>query len=435
VREKATVSYQRTRFNGLATRFPLRSRLSTLSASVLCAGVLLLPFSGYAADDNKSQLKSIQQDIAEKEKSVKLQKEQRSKLLDQLQSQEKVIAQASRKLRDTQTSLTSLNKEIAALTASINKLQTQQVQQEKLLSEQLDAAFRQGQHSGVELVLSGEESQRSERILAYFGYLNAERQKNIDKLQQTRTELSTQKASLVSKQAQQKSLLGEQQNQQTRLEQARAARQKTITTLESSLEKDQAQLVEMRQNQTRLQDKIAKAEREARARAEREAKEAERVRARQQQAKSKGTTYKPTESERSLMSRTGGLGRAGGQAVWPVRGKIEHRFGETLQGELRWKGLVIDAPEGTEVKAIADGRVLMADWLQGYGLVVVVEHGKGDMSLYGYNQSALVSVGTQVRAGQPIALVGTSGGRGTPSLYFEIRRQGQAVNPLPWLGK
>ena len=77
----------------------------------------------------------------------------------------------------------------------------------------------------------------------------------------------------------------------------------------------------------------------------------------------------------------------------------------------------------------------LADWLQGYGLVVVVEHGKGDMSLYGYNQSALVSVGAQVKAGQPIALVGTSGGRGTPSLYFEIRRQGQAVNPLPWLGR
>ncbi|KOC87995.1 murein hydrolase activator EnvC [Winslowiella iniecta] len=435
MRGKAAVSYQRTQCNGLATRTPLRSRLSTLSASVLCAGVLLLPFSGYAADDNKSQLKSIQQDIAEKEKSVKLQKEQRSKLLDQLQSQEKVIAQASRKLRETQISLTSLNKEIAALNASISKLQTQQALQEKLLSEQLDAAFRQGQHNGVQLVLSGEESQRSERILAYFGYLNTARQKNIDQLQQTRTELTAQKASLVSKQAQQKSLLGEQQNQQTKLEHARVARQKTITTLESSLEKDQAQLVEMRQNQSRLQDKIAKAEREARARAEREAKEAERVRARQQQAKSKGTTYKPTESERSLMSRTGGLGRAGGQAVWPVRGNIEHRFGETLQGELRWKGLVIDAPEGTEVKAIADGRVLMADWLQGYGLVVVVEHGKGDMSLYGYNQSALVSVGTQVRAGQPIALVGTSGGRGTPSLYFEIRRQGQAVNPLPWLGR
>lgn len=402
---------------------------------MLYAGVLLLPFYTHSADDNQSQLKSIQQDIAEKEKRVKLQKEQRSKLLGQLQSQEKVIAQASRQLRETQKSLTTLNNEIAALTASIGKLQQQQEQQEKLLAEQLDAAFRQGQHSGLQLVLSGEESQRSERMLAYFGYLNDARKKSIDELQQTRTELSAQKATLVDKQAQQNTLLNQQQKQQSKLEQARTARQKTITTLESSLEKDQAQLTEMRQNQARLQDKIAKAEREARARAEREAKEAERVRARQQQAKSKGTTYKPTESERSLMSRTGGLGRASGQAVWPVRGSIEHRFGEALQGELRWKGLVIDAPEGTEVKAIADGRVLMADWLQGYGLVVVVEHGKGDMSLYGYNQSALVSVGTQVKAGEPIALVGTSGGRGTPSLYFEIRRQGQAVNPLPWLGR
>ncbi|WP_026111757.1 murein hydrolase activator EnvC [Winslowiella toletana] len=435
MREKATVSSLRTRGNGLASRVSSLSRLSTLSASVLCAGVLLLPFYSQAADDSKSQLKSIQQDIAEKEKSVKLQKQQRSQLLNQLQSQEKSIAEASRKLRSTQISLTSLNKEIEALNASISRLQKQQIEQEKLLAQQLDAAFRQGQHNGLQLVLSGEESQRSERILAYFGYLNDARQKNIDDLQQTRSELTAQKASLVDKQAQQKSLLGEQQNQQTRLEQARVARQKTITTLESSLEKDQAQLTEMRQNQARLQDKIAKAEREARARAEREAKEAERVRARQQQAKSKGTTYKPTESERSLMSRTGGLGRAGGQAVWPVRGNIEHRFGEAMQGELRWKGLVINAPEGTEVKAIADGRVLMADWLQGYGLVVVVEHGKGDMSLYGYNQSALVSVGTQVKAGEPIALVGTSGGRGTPSLYFEIRRQGQAVNPLPWLGR
>lgn len=435
MREKATVTSQRTQGNGAASRVPLRSAVFTLSASLFCAGILLMPFSSRAAQDNTSQLKSIQQDIAEKEKSVQLQKQQRSKLLDQLQSQEKIIAQASRQLRETEGSLTRLNSDISALNASISKLQTQQDSQEKLLAEQLDAAFRQGQHNGVQLILSGEESQRSERILAYFGYLNAARQKSIDELKETRTDLAAQKASLMEKQAQQKSLLNQQQAQQQKLESARVARKKTLTTLESSLEKDQAQLVEMRQNESRLRDKIAKAEREAKARAEKEAREAERVRQRQAQAKSKGTTYKPTEGERSLMARTGGLGRPSGQAVWPVRGSIEHRFGEQLQGELRWKGLVIDAPEGTEVKAIADGRVLMADWLQGYGLVVVVEHGKGDMSLYGYNQSALVSVGTQVKAGEPVALVGNSGGRGTPSLYFEIRRQGQAVNPLPWLGK
>lgn len=419
----------------MAAGVTLRSGIFTLPASVLYAGLLLLPFHSQAADDNKSVLSSLQQDIAAKEKSVLQQKQQRGKLLDQLQSQEKIIAQASRQLRDTQLTLTATNQDIASLTASIGKLQSQQARQEKLLAEQLDAAFRQGQHNGLQLLLSNEESLRSERMLAYFGYLNDARQKSIDDLKQTRSDLADQKAALVDKQAKQKNLLAQQEAQQQKLEGARVARKQTLTTLESSLEKDQAQLVEMRQNESRLRDKIAKAEREARARAEKEAREAQRVREREAQAKSKGTTYKPTEGERSLMARTGGLGRPGGQLLWPVRGSIEHRFGEQLQGELRWKGLVIDAPEGREVKAIADGRVLMADWLQGYGLVVVVEHGKGDMSLYGYNQSALVTVGTQVKAGQPVALVGTSGGRGTPSLYFEIRRQGQAVNPLPWLGK
>lgn len=435
MRVKATVLHSWTPRKQQAATLPLRASMSNLAVGVLCTSALLFSFFAFATEDNKSQLQSIQQDIAAKEKSVRLQKQQHSKLLDQLQSQEKVIAQAGYQLRDTRSSLTTLNKEISALTTSVNKLQQQQTQQESILAEQLDAAFRQGQHSGLQLIFSNEESQRSERMLAYFGYLNEARQKSIEDLKQTRSDLSAQKASLVDKQTQQKSLLAQQQSQQATLESARQARKKTITTLESLLEKDQAQLVELRQNESRLQDKIASAEREAKARAEREAREAEKARQREAQAKSKGTTYKPTDSERSLMSRTGGLGRPGGQMVWPIRGSIEHRFGEQLQGELRWKGLVIDAPEGTEVKAIADGRVLMADWLQGYGLVVVVEHGKGDMSLYGYNQSALVSVGTKVRAGQPIALVGTSGRRGTPSLYFEIRRQGQAVNPLPWLGR
>ncbi|GKX49561.1 hypothetical protein Pcaca03_42360 [Pectobacterium carotovorum subsp. carotovorum] len=387
------------------------------------------------AEDNQAQLKTLQQDIAAKEKSVQEQQKQRSALVQQLKKQEQSISQASRQLHETRNTLSTLNKELASLSASIAKLQSQQDKQQTLLSRQLDAAFRQGQHSALQLMLSGEESQRNERILAYFGYLNEARQKSINELQQTRVELADQKRQLEQKQTQQKTLLSDQQQQQQTLEQAQSDRKKTLSTLESSLEKDQQQLTELRQNETRLRDQIARAEREAKARAEREAREAAKVRAKEEQAKRSGSSYKPTEGERSLMARTGGLGRPSGQAIWPVNGRIEHRFGEPLQGELRWKGMVITAPEGTEVKAIADGTVLMADWLQGYGLVVVVQHGKGDMSLYGYNQSALVSVGAQVKAGQSIALVGTSGGQSQPGLYFEIRRQGQAVNPQPWLGR
>ncbi len=410
-------------------------KLPLLASSLLYAGSMYFSFPAHAADDNKAQLKSIQQNIADKEKSVRAQKIQRSNLLDQLESQEKVIAQASRQLRQTRTILDGLNRDISSLTRSISILEARQSKEENLLAQQLDAAFRQGQHSGIELMMSGEAGQRSDRILTYFTYLNKARQQNIESLKQTRAELAEKKSALEEKQQQQQSLLNQQQAQQTKLEQAKAARQRTLSVLESSLEKDQADLVEMRQNESRLQAKIARAEQIAKARAEQEAREAEQVRQRQAQAKAKGSTYNTTEGERELIARTGGLGRPAGQYPWPVKGKLLHRFGETLQGELRWKGLVIGAPEGTEVRAIADGRVLMADWLQGYGLVIVIEHGKGDMTLYGYNQSALVNVGSQVRAGQAIALVGTSGGRGIPSLYFEIRRQGQAVNPLSWLGR
>lgn len=414
-------------------------KLSLFCASVFCAVALLLPLLSSAAEDNKSQLKGIQQSIAEKEKEVKQQQQQRDSLQEQLKRQEETIAQASRSLRDTQGILALLSQDITELTRSMAQLQKQQLTQQDLLAQQLNAAFRQGQHGALQLLLSGEESQRNERMLAYFGYLNDARQHSIEQLEKTQALLAEKKSLLLSKQGQQTSLFTDQQSQQQKLQQARSARQKTLTSLEASLEKDQLQLVELRQNEARLRDKITRAEREAKARAEREAREAAKVRqqvqAKEQQAKKTGTRYKPSEGERSLMARTGGLGRSSGQAIWPVRGRIEHRFGEPLQGELRWKGMVITAAEGSEVKAIADGRVLLADWLQGYGLVVVVEHGKGDMSLYGYNQSALVNVGAQVRAGQPIALVGTSGGQGTPSLYFEIRRQGQAVNPQPWLGK
>ncbi|MCT8342247.1 murein hydrolase activator EnvC [Photorhabdus kleinii] len=388
---------------------------------------------------NKNQLKDLQQDIAEKEKSVQQQQQKRSSLLNQLKDQENTISKIGQSLHNTQTQLSKLNKEITALVSNIKKLEKQQKAQRDMLARQLDAAFRQGQHQGLELMFRGEEGKRGERILAYYSYLNQARQDTIVQLEQTAVDLTEQKKLEQQKQEEQKQVLTEQQQQKQQMEVARNARQKTLTELESSLKKDQKNLAELKQNETRLRDKIAKAEREAKARAEREAKEAARVRAqiaaKQKQAQKKGSSYKPTEDERALMARTGGLGRPAGQAIWPVHGKVIHEFGEALQGELRWKGMVISATESTEVKAISDGRVLLADWLQGYGLVVVIEHGKGDMSLYGYNQSALVSVGQQVRAGQPITLVGNSGGQQQPALYFEIRRQGRAVNPQPWLGR
>ncbi|WP_233114249.1 peptidoglycan DD-metalloendopeptidase family protein, partial [Aggregatibacter actinomycetemcomitans] len=143
--------------------------------------------------------------------------------------------------------------------------------------------------------------------------------------------------------------------------------------------------------------------------------------------------YKPTEQEKRLLSSTSGLGAPQKQYGFPVAGKVVNRFGSTQMGELRWKGIVIAAGSGTPVKAIADGRVILANWLQGYGLMVIVKHGDSDLSLYGYNQSLAVKEGQLVKAGQKIGEVGSSGGQSKTALYFEIRRKGVAVNPVGWL--
>lgn len=386
-------------------------------------------------NDNRVKLKDLLSNIAEKERSVKQQQAERSRLLKRLKNQEKSIAVVGRVLHETRNRLAKLAKELAQLNENISRLQQQKQLHESLLAKQLDAVFRLGKQKSIELLFKGEQGQREERILAYYSYLNAARQQTISKLQQTTTALAEQKQQKQQKQLAQKKILVKQDQEKKKLDSAQSARKKTLSSLESSLKEEQKSLAVMKRNEALLRSKIARAEREAKIRAEREAKEAARIRTKQRQAQQKGTTYRPTEDERALMARTGGLGRPIGQALWPVHGQILHHYGDNISDELRWKGMVINAPEGTEVKAISAGRVLLADWLQGYGLVVVIDHGQGDMSLYGYNQSALVNVGQQVRSGQPVALVGSSGGQQRSSLYFEIRRQGKTVNPQPWLGR
>lgn len=120
---------------------------------------------------------------------------------------------------------------------------------------------------------------------------------------------------------------------------------------------------------------------------------------------------------------------------WPVQGPILISYGSPRTAELKWKGTLIGASEGTQVKAVAPGQVVYADWLDGFGMLLVIDHGKGYMSLYGHNQSLLRQVGQKVEQGEPVALVGDSGGQERSGLYFEIRYQGEAINPTKWLAR
>ncbi|WP_392563329.1 murein hydrolase activator EnvC [Orbus wheelerorum] len=384
----------------------------------------------YCYADNKSDLQSVRQSIADQEKKLAEQKKQRIKFVEDLKRQETAIAKLLASLDKSDKLLATLLQDIGELNPQINDLEKKQVTQRQILAKQLEGAFKLGKTSSMELVFAGQESERNERIITYYRYINEERQNRINNLKKIQDEINSKKILLEQKHQSQLALQQKQKEQRDNLLVNQQQRKKTISALEQSMQLNQQKLDELKENEVALQQQIAKAERESKKIAEDEAKQAAQIKAKQQ-----NYNYNPTKDEKALMARISGIGKPNHILSWPVTGSILYQFGEPQQGELRWKGLVINAKEGTKVKAIADGRVILANWLQGYGFIVAIEHGKGDMTLYGYNQRVLVDVGDKIEAGQDIALVGTTGGQGNSSLYFEVRRDGKALDPSAWLKK
>lgn len=379
------------------------------------------------ADDNQ-RLESVRRSIEEQENRIAQQNRQRIELVKALKDQETEIANLLVSIEKNDLTLKKLSQEITELIKQIEELNLKQQRQRDVLAKQLVNVFKIGKTSSLELVFLGEKSERNERIINYYGYINRAREELINDLKNTQSQLAEKKVSLLKKKSSKKALQDRQKQEQVGLEKNHQNRKKTISSLESSMQQNQQKLAQLRENETKLQAKIAQAERESQRIAEEEARQAKDI-----QEKQKNANYTLNSDERALMARVSGIGKPQHQFNWPVNGNVKHRFGESLQGELYWKGLVIDAKEGVKVKAITDGRVLLASWLQGYGFVVALEHGKGDMSLYGYNQRVLVEVGDKIQTGQPIAIVGSSGGQNTSGLYFEIRRDGKALDPSGWL--
>ncbi|OTP90356.1 murein hydrolase activator EnvC [Gilliamella apicola] len=381
----------------------------------------------YAIDDNQ-KLQNLRQSIKEQEIRLAEQKKERTQLVNDLKQQETEIAKLLTSIEKNNATLNKLNKEIAQLIKQIDELNVKQQQQRRALAKQLETAFKLGKNTGFQLIFASEQSERNERLITYFGYINDSREQHIKALRETQVQLNEKKLALQKKQVSQQALQTKRKQEQVGLEKNRQDRKKTISSLESSMQVNQQKLAQLHENEAKLQAKIAEAERESRRIAEEEVRQAKNI-----QAKQKNNNYTLSPEERSLMARVSGIGKPKHQFNWPVNGSVLHRFGESLHGELYWKGMVINAKDGTQVKAITDGRVILASWLQGYGFVVAIDHGKGDMSLYGYNQRVLVAVGDKIYSGQPIALVGSSGGQNSSGLYFEIRRDGKALNPSGWL--
>ncbi|WP_447759922.1 murein hydrolase activator EnvC [Aeromonas veronii] len=411
------------------------------------------------------QLGTMQSQIKEQQKTIKLSKQELAKLNTQLKADEQAISAAAAKLNQTRQQLKQNQQTLATLQKDKLALEGQAKHQKQLLAKQAESAFQAGNHDYLKLLLNQQDPAKLSRSLDYYDYLNKARIEAIDALRATRDKLAKNQQATKETETRLQTLLAEQQEHHQTLLASQQSRAKVRNQLQQSVQDDEQKLTKLVKAEKALkarleelrrkreeQERREQAERERlaklKAEQERQRKLAEQRRAEQQRlAAQQNKTVKPAEPVEEVASskpeRGSGISSAGhysglktnGSLRWPVQGPILISYGSPRTAQLKWKGTLIGASEGTQVKAVAPGQVVYADWLDGFGMLLVIDHGKGYMSLYGHNQSLLRQVGQNVEQGEPVALVGDSGGQDRPGLYFEIRYQGEAINPTKWLAK
>ena len=367
---------------------------------LICCFIASLPVQSRQQAEQQQELEQVQQQIKVTERQVKQQQKQLNKAEQQLQQSDRALAKASSQLQQTEQQLEHLEQRGNALNTQQQQLLVELQQQQSQLAAQLKSAYSLGQHDYTRMLLNQQDAGKLERALTYYQYFNRARVTQLAEINKTVLELERVKTQLVEQQQQLVSVLSEQQQQQQQLLAVKAEQQQAVSQLQQILKEQGNQLSYLRQNETSLQNTI------------------DQLRA---------------LAQRSLELL--GLTANKGKLRWPLNGALLQGFGENRQGGMQSRGILIQGQEGKTVQAIADGRVIYADWLKGYGWVIVLDHGEGFMSLYGHNQNILKQPGEQIIAGEAIALVGMSGGQANAGLYFEIRERGDAVNPLSWLSK
>ncbi|CAA0350243.1 peptidase M23 [Alteromonas marina] len=355
------------------------------------------------ANSQKEKLAELQAELRARQQVLENNRASAQELENVLKASELEIAKVAKALSSTRQSLKNIEQEQAKLEEEQEGLKTAIRKQQSLLSSQLKSAFMAGHYDYAKMLFYQDDARTFERVITYYQYVAKARQKeiesfrgNVARLEEVNAELSEKALSLAA-------LKDEQEGQRAVLITRQDDRKATLKKINKTIASENQRIASLQADEKALKGAIEA----ARIAAERAARAAE--------------------------FSMNGLAKLKGKLPAPVKGRIRHLFGSRRQGQVSWKGIVIDGAEGDPVNSIAPGKVLYADWLRGFGLVAIVDHGEGYMSVYGHNQALLKQAGDDVRQGERIALVGRSGGQEYPNLYFEIRHKGKALNPKPWL--
>ncbi|SDL27959.1 murein hydrolase activator EnvC family protein [Pseudomonas indica] len=408
-------------------------------ALVVLAGL----FSQAIADqraETQQQLEAARKDVAELKKLLEQLQQEKSGVQKELRSTETEMGDLEKQVKSLENELKKSEDEIQRLNQEKKKLQDARLEQQRLIGIQARAAYQSGRQEYLKLLLNQQEPEKFSRTLTYYDYLSQARLEQLETFNETLRQLANVENDIATQQAQlseQRSALDSRREQ---LAAVRQERQQALAKLNHEYSAGGQKLKARQQEQAELAQ-VLKTIEETLARQAREAEEA-RQRAlaeqrRQQQEQSR--PGRPATADGPLVSSTGTsyggpFSQAKGKLPWPVDGRLVARYGTPRGSDARtkWDGVLIGAAAGSQVRAVYGGRVVFADWLRGAGLLVILDHGNGYLSLYGHNQSLLKDAGDIVKAGEPIATVGTSGGQNTPALYFAIRQQGRPSDPALW---
>jgi len=378
---------------------------SAVISTALSCVLLLLPVDSIAAKDEKAKLADLKSAISSLEKQLDRRDKEKNQLVATLKKVEVEAADASKKIRQLTTQINRSTKTMADLDTQQQGLKAEIKKQNSAVSEQLAAAYKMGEQESIKLLLNQEDPQQLARLLKYYNYvLDARNEKiaqyltDVGKLSTVQGEMIKQKRSLASAKAQlekdQQQLLATSERRQTALKQ-----------LNASPKSDKSKLDKLLKGRTELEELLKKG---------------------------RGVVKKM-----ALATPPGGQSFASqkGMLRWPLKGKVAHSFGSQRSGSLRWDGWLIGASIGEPVAAVHDGQVIFSNYMRGFGLLIILNHGDGYMTLYAHNEELLKDTGDWVLSNETIARAGDTGGLDNPALYFEIRKKGQPADPKKWLGK
>lgn len=374
-----------------------------MAVLVLAALHLSVAAAGNGIDEEKAaRLAELRAKIRELRVSLDTVRDEKDRLGAELRRTEVEIGHVTRSLERLERRRSEKTAELARLRRRHDEARQALEVHRRMLAEQVMASYLMGRQGYLKIILSQHEPATVGRTLAYYQYFNEARAARIAEIDRQLIEIARLEDD-ISRQADEVQRLHQKQQRQMRaLEDSRRTRRQVLVKLDSEIHTKEQRLEVLLKDERRLAELVRKLG-EALAEVPLEAGE-----------------IPPFSSNK-------------GRLAWPARGDIAARFGARRRlGKMAWRGVLIRAEEGEKVRAVYHGRVAFADWLRGFGLLIIVDHGNGYMSLYGHNQSLYKSVGEWVDKGDVVAAVGSSGGRSTAGLYFEIRHNGVPDDPLRW---